>query len=92
MDSIFVLIAAAFLDPVRAGLSLVGVLVSRRPWVIALAAAFSTLVSETILFVLKMTTFWGEVIVPGTIASVLQAVLLFAIVSWVRSRFAAKQA
>jgi hypothetical protein len=76
MDAL-VTIFAFTLDPVRVFITLVFLLFARRPSMMFVAAALSTVVCETLLTALQTTWVWGEGLVVGGIASLLQAVLLF---------------
>ena len=76
MDAL-VTIFAFTLDPVRVFITLVFLLFARRPSMMFVAAALSTVVCETLLTALQTTWVWGEGLVVGGIASLLQADLLF---------------
>ena len=68
---------AMLLDPVRLVLTLGVVLFSRKIWIIPIAAICSAVVVETMLTSSQMTRDWGEGIVIGFLASLIQASLIF---------------
>jgi len=65
------------LDPIRVLITWSFLLSARRPWRVFAAAALSAVVCETLLMTLQTTWVWGEGLVVGGIASLLQAGILF---------------
>lgn len=73
------------LDPIRVLITLAFLLLARNHWRVFIAAALSAVVCETLLMALQTTWVWGEGLVVGGIASLLQAVILFWAGSLVRN-------
>ena len=73
------------LDPIRVFITLVFLLFARSRWMVFVAAALSTVVCETLLMALQTTWVWGEGLVVGGVASLLQSVVLFWMGSAVRN-------
>jgi hypothetical protein len=65
------------LDPIRVLITLAFLLLARNHWRVFIAAALSAVVCETLLMTLQTTWVWGEGLVVGGIASLLQALILF---------------
>jgi len=75
----------SFLDPVRALITFGCTFLSRKCGVLVAALA-SCIVCETIPAAAQGWRYWGQSILPGFIASLLQAALLFCVVRLVRRR------
>jgi hypothetical protein len=76
----------AFLDPVRALITFACSFLSRKAYGVLIAAAASAIVCETVLTMAHVSRFWGQGIVAGFIASLLQAVALYWAVKAMRLR------
>jgi hypothetical protein len=80
------------LDPIRVFITLAFLLFARSRWMVFVAAALSTVVCETLLMALQTTWVWGEGLVVGGIASLLQSAILFwmgsAVRTWLTNRSA----
>jgi hypothetical protein len=85
MEPVVPMLVASFLDPVRALITFGCTFLSRKYGVLAAALA-SSLVCETILAAAQGWRYWGQGILAGFIASLLQAALLFRVVRLVRRR------
>jgi hypothetical protein len=79
------MLVISFLDPVRALITCGCTFLSRK-YRVLVAALASSIVCETILAAVQGWRYWGQGILPGFIASLLQAVLLFCVVRLVRRR------
>jgi hypothetical protein len=73
------------LDPIRGFITLAFLLFARNLLMVFVAAALSALLCETLLMVLQTTWAWGEGLLVGGIASLLQAVILFFAGSFLRN-------
>src|SRR5262245_28915479 len=73
------------LDPVRVFITLALLLFARTPWMVFVAAALSAVLCEALLMALQTTWVWGEGLVVGGAASLLQAIILFFAGSFVRN-------
>jgi hypothetical protein len=80
------MVLAHFLDPARAVLTLAGIFLWRSPWIILVAGGLSAATCESVLAGAGALRFWGEGILAGSMASVLQAFLLYLIVQTLRER------
>jgi nucleoside permease NupC len=81
------LILASLIDPIRFAITLAVTLFSRQKWIIPVSAIVSAIASETLLTSIQMSRTWGEGILPGVIASGIQALLCFwAVAKFRRSR------
>jgi hypothetical protein len=85
MEPVVPMLVVSFLDPVRALITFGCAFLSRKYCVIVAALA-SSLICETILAAAQGWRYWGQGILPGFIASLLQAALLFYLVRLVRRR------
>ena len=83
MEPLAAVLVVSFLDPVRALITFGCTFLSRRHGILVAAVA-SSIVCETILAAAHVWTFWGQGIVAGFIASLLQAVLLVCAIKVVR--------
>lgn len=86
MAYIAAVLLMSFLDPIRALITLAGLFVSRKPWAILFAAGLSAVAVETFLTAMQITRVWGQGLLLGIVASLLQAGLLFLIVRAIRER------
>jgi hypothetical protein len=86
MDPLSVLIIASVLDPVRALITAAFGAFARRTTGVLLAAAASAIVCETILTSAHVWHFWGQGIVAGFIACLLQAIAIHWAMEMVRRR------
>jgi hypothetical protein len=90
METFSLAVLAHLADPVRALVTLGGVLLWRNPRAMPIAAGMSAIVCETILtagsFLDDLVYVWGEGIVAGLVACLAQAALLYLIVELVRRR------
>jgi hypothetical protein len=90
MELFSLAVLAHLLDPVRALVTLAGVLLWRSPWAVLIVAGISAMVCETVLtavnFLDDFVYVWGEGIVPGLVACLAQAALLYPLVELVRQR------
>jgi uncharacterized membrane protein YraQ (UPF0718 family) len=75
---------ASFIDPIRFGITLGVSLCSRKWWIVAVAAIVSAIISETLLTSIQTTRQWGDGMLPGIIASVVQAVLCYSVIGIIR--------
>ena len=73
-------LTASLLSPVRLIVTLLIVLLSKRGWIIPVAAVTSAAVVETLLTTLQMTRVWGDGLVVGLAASLIHASLIY----WIR--------
>jgi hypothetical protein len=76
---------AACLDPIQAGIALAIVLVHRGALPVIVAGLAAALVSETVMAFAANDYAWGELVVPRTVAALLQAAVLWWVVRCVRS-------
>jgi hypothetical protein len=76
---------AACLDPVQAALVLAFVLVYRGPQPILIVGAAAAVVCETVMVVAADDYVWGELIAPRFVAALLQAAVLVAAVTVLRT-------
>ena len=83
MEPLTATLVMSFLDPVRALITFGCKFLSRKHTVFVAALA-SSIICETILTGAQVWRYWGEGIVPGFIASLMQAVLLACAVKVVR--------
>jgi hypothetical protein len=83
-------VLAHLLDPVRALVTLAGVVLWRGPRAMLLAAGISAIVCETVLTTANVINDfpyrWGEGLVAGVLASLAQAALFYLIVELARQR------
>jgi hypothetical protein len=86
MEPLGAVILVAFLDPIRALITFACSFISRKAYGPLLAAAASAIICETILTGAHVWRYWGQGIVAGFIASVLQAAVLYLAVSAMRRR------
>jgi hypothetical protein len=85
MEPVVPLLIVSFFDPVRALITFGCAFLSRKYGVLV-AALTSSLVCETILAAAQGWRYWGQGILPGFIASLLQAALLLPVIRLVRRR------
>ena len=85
MEPLAAIFLVSFLDPVRALITFGCTFLSRKHGILVAALA-SSIVCETILTVAQVWRFWGQGILGGGIASLLQAVFLVWAVKLVRRR------
>ena len=89
MEPLGAVILVAFLDPIRALITFACSFISRRAPGPLIAATVSAIICETILTGAHVWRYWGQGIVAGFIASLLQAVVLYlALKAMRRSRVA----
>lgn len=81
------ILLASLLSPVRLIITLVVVLLSKRKWIIPVAAATSAVAVETLLTAQQETRDWGEGIVVGLLASLIYASVIY----WIRGRVIRKR-
>jgi hypothetical protein len=86
MDPLSTLIVASVLDPIRALITAAFGAFAHRAIGISLAAAASAIVCETILTSAHVWHFWGQGIVAGFIACLLQAIAIHWAMEMVRRR------
>jgi hypothetical protein len=65
------------LDPIRVLITLAFLLFARCLWMVLVSAALSALLCETLMMALQTTWAWGEGLLVGATASLLQAIILF---------------
>ena len=83
MEPLAAVLVVSFLDPVRALITFGCTFLSRKHGILVAAVA-SSIVCETILAGAHVWSFWGQGIVAGFIASLLQAVVLVCAIKVVR--------
>ena len=76
MEPLGTVILVALLDPIRALITFTCSFVSRRVPGVLIAATVSAIVCETILTGAHVWRYWGQGIVAGFIASLLQAAVV----------------
>ena len=86
MEPLGAVILIAFLDPVRALITFASSFLSRKAYGVLIAAAASAIVCETVLTIAHVSRYWGQGIVAGFIASLLQAAVLYWAVKALRMR------
>lgn len=86
MEPLGAVILVALLDPVRALITFAFSFLSRRSYGVLIAAAASAIVCETVLTIAHVSPYWGQGIVAGFIASLLQAAVLYWAVKAMRMR------
>jgi hypothetical protein len=85
MEPVVPILVVSFLDPVRALITFGCTFLSRRYGVLVAALA-SSIICETILAAAQGWRYWGQGILAGFIASLLQAALVLCVVRLVRRR------
>ena len=85
MEPMIPVLIVSFLDPVRALITFGCTFLSRK-YSVLVAALASSIACETILAAAQGWRYWGQGILPGFIASLLQAALPFCVVRLVRRR------
>jgi hypothetical protein len=86
MEPLGTVILVAFLDPIRALITFACSFLSRRAYGVLIAATVSAIICETILTGAHVLRYWGQGIVAGFIASLLQAAVLYFAVKALRRR------
>ena len=86
MEPLGAVLLAAFLDPIRALITFACGFLSRRAIGVLLAAVASAVICETILTGAHVWRYWGQGIVAGFIASLLQAAVIYLAVKAMRRR------
>jgi hypothetical protein len=84
MELIFVFVK--LLDPIAFAIAFSVVLCSRKKTVIFISAAVTAIAVETILTSTQSARIWGQGLLPGFVAALLQAGLSFWIVSLFRGK------
>jgi hypothetical protein len=77
MDPVTALIVASALDPIRALITFAFSVLARSAVGMLIAATASAVLCETILTTAHVWRFWGQGLVAGFIACVIQAVALY---------------
>lgn len=82
MGAALAILVARIIDPIGLLVTLGVVLCSRRRWIILVAAAVSSVMVESILTATQILYVWGEGLLFGLVAGIIQASLIF----WIRAR------
>lgn len=83
MDMLLYAIAAllaSLLSPIRLVITLFFVLLTKRKWIVPVAAVISAIAVESLLTASQYTRVWGEGLVIGLMASLIHAYAIY----WVR--------
>ena len=88
-------LAVNLIDPIRFIIILLIVLLSKNKWIILIAAVISAVIVETIIIqnlrdVSIYPAVWGQGLLVGFIACLIQAWIVFAVRSWLIRRKKAK--
>jgi hypothetical protein len=86
MDPLAALIIASAFDPVRALITFAFSVLARRTFGLLIAATASAILCETILTSARVWHFWGQGIVAGFIACLIQTAALYWVVKVLRRR------